>query len=87
MRQLIASAALSLMAACAPTAATEEPEPSPRYTFWRPAPVEGATEPSQVIANSTAADWRAVDPDDLLVMDLADGGRVIIELAPDFAPV
>ena len=63
------------------------PEPSSRYTFWRPAPVEGATEPSEVIAHSAAADWRAIAPDNLLVMDLADGGRVVIELAPDFAPV
>ena len=54
---------------------------------WRPTPVPGAIEPSQVVANSTAADWRPVDPENLLVMDLADGGRVIIELAPAFAPV
>jgi len=54
---------------------------------WQPQPVTGATEPSEVIANSTAEDWRAIDPENLLVMDLADGGRVIIELAPDFAPV
>lgn len=54
---------------------------------WRPAPVQGATEPSEVIANSAASDWRPVDPENLLVMDLAAGGRVIVELAPDFAPV
>ena len=84
--RFVAVAALSL-AACAETATTEGPETSARYTFWRPAPVEGATEPSEVIAGSTAADWRAVDPDNLLVMDLAEGGRVVIELAPEFAPV
>jgi peptidylprolyl isomerase len=54
---------------------------------WRPMPVTGATEPAEVIAHSAASDWRPVDPENLLVMDLADGGRVIIELAPDFAPV
>jgi peptidylprolyl isomerase len=75
------------LAACAQDTVTNLPEPSSRYTFWRPAPVEGATEPSEVVANSTAADWRAIDPDNLLVMDLADGGRVVIELAPAFAPV
>jgi peptidylprolyl isomerase len=87
MRRFAAFAAASFLAACAPTATTEGPEPSSRYTFWRPAPVEGATEPSEVVARSTAADWRPIDPDNLLVMDLADGARVIIELAPDFAPV
>jgi peptidylprolyl isomerase len=87
MRRLAVLATTLLLAACASTATTEAPEASPRYAFWRPAPVEGATEPSEVIAHSTAADWRAIEPDNLLVMDLADGGRVVIELAPDFAPV
>ncbi len=86
MRRLAVLAALTFIAACAEPAA-EQSEPSARYTFWRPAPVEGATEPSDVIANSNAADWRAIDPDNLLVIDLADGGRVVVELAPDFAPV
>ena len=86
MRRLTTLIAVSFLAACT-TASPEAAEPSPRYTFWRPAPVEGAIEPSDVIARSTAADWRSIDPDNLLVMDLADGGRVVIELAPDFAPV
>jgi len=54
---------------------------------WRPNPIAGATEPAEVVAHSAAADWRPIDPENLLVMDLADGGRVIIELAPAFAPV
>lgn len=59
---------------------------------WRPAPVANATEPAEIIAHSAATDWRPVDPENLLVMELADmpglaGGQVIIELAPDFAPV
>jgi peptidylprolyl isomerase len=59
---------------------------------WQPHAVTGATEPADVIAHSAAADWRAIDPENLLVVDLADangipGGRVIIELAPEFAPV
>ncbi|WP_114953533.1 peptidylprolyl isomerase [Sphingosinicella terrae] len=87
MRLAFALAAASLAAACTPASQEAAPEPSARYTFWRPAPVEGATEPSEVIARSTAADWRAVAPDNLLVMELADGKRVVIELAPDFAPV
>ena len=34
---------------------------------------------------ATAADWRTLDSENLLVMDIA-AGRVIIELAPQFAP-
>ena len=89
MRRLVAFAAVPFLAACASTAAAPDsaPEPSARYSFWRPAPVEGATEPAEAIASSTPADWRAVEPDNLLVMELAGGGRVVVELAPDFAPV
>src|SRR5689334_23288915 len=34
---------------------------------------------------SAASDWRTLDPENTLYMDL-DAGRVIIELAPQFAP-
>ena len=54
---------------------------------WRPQPVTGATEPAEVVTQSTAADWRAIDPENLLIMELADGQKVYIELNPDFAPV
>jgi peptidylprolyl isomerase len=40
---------------------------------------------SSVIAASKAGDWRPLDPQRTLYMDL-DAGRVIIELAPEFAP-
>ena len=39
----------------------------------------------EIIDASTAADWRMPDQDNLLVMDIP-GGRVVIELAPMFAP-
>jgi peptidylprolyl isomerase len=55
--------------------------------LWRPAPVKGAVEPADVLKATTAADWREIAPDNLLVLELGDGGRVLIELAPDFAPV
>jgi peptidylprolyl isomerase len=81
MRHFASLAAIAFLAACATA-----------QTGWRPAPVQGATEPAQVIAGSAASDWRPIDPENLLVMDLAaanglPAGRVIIELAPDFAPV
>ena len=78
MRQLI-FVLVALLAACA--------QRGPAPSAWRPTPVAGAPEPSEVVAGSAASDWRPVDPENLLVMDLADGGRVIVELAPDFAPV
>jgi peptidylprolyl isomerase len=40
---------------------------------------------TEVLAESTPADWRAIDPHSTLYMDLP-AGRVIIELAPQFAP-
>ena len=40
---------------------------------------------ADVIKESKPADWRALDPDNTLVMQTA-AGRVIIELAPTFAP-
>ena len=88
MRTILAAAVTASLASCTTQGAADpEPEASSRYTFWRPAPVQDATEPSEVIKNAAAADWRDVDPDNLLIMELRDGGRVAIELAPDFAPV
>jgi peptidylprolyl isomerase len=40
---------------------------------------------AEVLAGSTAADWRALDPQNTLYLELASG-RVVIELAPQFAP-
>lgn len=38
-----------------------------------------------MLKDSPASDWRALDPDNTLLMDL-NAGQVIIELAPRFAP-
>ena len=76
MKHAATAAALALLAAAA----------SAQPGRWQPRAVTDATEPAEVIAHSTAADWRAIDPENLLVLDLADG-QVIIELAPEFAPV
>jgi peptidylprolyl isomerase len=53
-----------------------------------PASAPAATHPSmpQILAASTAADWRPLDPENTLYVDLP-GGRVVIELAPRFAPL
>ena len=40
---------------------------------------------AEVLAASKPGDWRALDPENTLYLELA-GGRVVIELAPAFAP-
>ncbi len=93
MRAHLSAAATAIAAlfaaacATAPEPKAAETETSSRYTFWRPAPVLDAPEPSAVIQAAPAEAWRTIDPDNLLVMDLKDGGRILIELAGDFAPV
>ena len=43
--------------------------------------------PTSVIAASKPAEWRAIPADDLMVIDLKDGKRIVVQLAPLFAPV
>ncbi len=63
---------------CAGAAAERAPAtPSPL-----PAPTRTSAE---VLADSKPSDWRPVDPARTLLMEVA-GGRVVIELAPAFAP-
>jgi peptidylprolyl isomerase len=53
------------------------------------APLQGMAKPlpmAQILASSTPADWRTPDPENVLYLELATG-RVVIELAPDFAPL
>ena len=78
---------LTTAAACCLVLATSVSCVPQRPERWRPVPVQGAKEPSEVIAQSTPADWMPIRDEDLLVMDLADRSRIIIQLAPDFAPV
>src|SRR5439155_12637063 len=40
---------------------------------------------AEVLAASTSADWRSLDPEETLYLELPTG-RVVIELATDFAP-
>jgi peptidylprolyl isomerase len=45
-----------------------------------------AASPQDVLARSAASDWREIDPENTLYMELASG-RVVMELAPKFAPL
>ncbi|MGQ0585668.1 MAG: peptidylprolyl isomerase [Gammaproteobacteria bacterium] len=74
---LVAPLALVVLAGCAqqPTA-TAPPDTTPAAkppTF------------AEVLERSSPADWRALDPENTIYLELATG-RVVIELAPDFAP-
>src|SRR5689334_1486008 len=51
------------------------------------APGKKLLTPNDIVAQSPAGAWKAIPADDLMVIDLANGGRVVIELAPAFAPV
>jgi peptidylprolyl isomerase len=79
-RLLPASTAAAL--AMAITVANSAPPPPP------PASTEAAHRPlttADILASSTAADWRPLDPQNTLYLELP-AGRVIIEMAPQFAP-
>src|SRR5450631_3003809 len=50
------------------------------------APAAKAPSMTEVLKASSPADWRPLDPDNTLYVELP-GGRVVIELAPRFAPL
>ncbi|CAM5306865.1 peptidylprolyl isomerase [Rhodanobacter lindaniclasticus] len=71
-RQLAALALLAGLVAVPALAATDTQAPTPTR--------------AELLAKSTAAEWRTPDPHNLLVMQLPSG-RVLIELASDFTPL
>jgi peptidylprolyl isomerase len=46
-----------------------------------------ALAPTEITQAAPASDWRDIPESDLLLMNMAGGGRVVIQLAPDYAPV
>ena len=51
------------------------------------APPKKRLTPTDIVGSAPASAWKAIPADDLMVMDLASGGRIVIQLAPAFAPV
>jgi peptidylprolyl isomerase len=80
---LAGAAAIALTASCSQT----PPADNGPAAAWRPVPATDAVEPSETIKSAPASAWRPVDPENLLIMDLKNGARIAIELAPEFAPV
>ncbi len=70
---LAAVVSFALLGTMAPLTAQEPAAPQKPKTM------------QEILDASTARDWRDPDPTRTLYMDL-DGGRVVIELAPEFAP-
>src|SRR5690242_19430736 len=73
-----------VLAACA-SAAAQAPPAAPAQ------PAAAGAQPAQppsmadILAQSPASDWRPLDLENTLYMELPSG-RVIIELSPDFSP-
>jgi peptidylprolyl isomerase len=51
------------------------------------APATKLQTPNDIVSAAPASAWKTIPADDLLVMDLANGGRIVVQLAPAFAPV
>ncbi|MCL6741736.1 peptidylprolyl isomerase [Sphingomonas sp. RB56-2] len=51
-----------------------------------PTPAKPQT-PGEILAAAPQSDWRPIAADDLLVVEFKDGKKVVIQLAPEFAPV
>jgi len=51
------------------------------------APAKTLPTPNDIVAAAPASAWKPIRADDLLVIDLRNGDRVVIQLAPAFAPV
>jgi peptidylprolyl isomerase len=69
------AAALSVLLLCGTAAGA----PAPAATVKKPVTV------AEVLGASSSTDWRTLDPQNTLYMELP-AGRVVIELAPQFAP-
>lgn len=78
--RLVGALAAACLAAPAPAAETK---PSKPVSEVRSAHSPATT--ADVLAATKPEDWRALDPQDTLYLELASG-RVVIELAPAFAP-
>ena len=72
MRLSLTAAAVSLVSA----AAMAQAPASPKYAT-----------PTGLVAESKPGEWQAIPADDLMVIDLKNGQRVVVQLAPLFAPV
>lgn len=82
---LILTGLMLALAACSPQTA-----PKPTATATSPTvpakPEDKSPSVADFVARSQPADWRPLDPENTLYIDFPGKGRVIIEMAPAFAP-
>ncbi|WP_422014525.1 peptidylprolyl isomerase [Roseateles sp.] len=76
---------LACLAALALSLGAHAANAAPAKTAKAAKPAKSAKSAADVLKDSPAGDWRALDPDNTLLMELATG-QVVIELAPRFAP-
>jgi peptidylprolyl isomerase len=74
---LLAMLSVALLSITPTAASAQSPE--------APAAAQQPKSMQELLDASSPSDWRRLDPADTLYLDLASG-RVVIELAPDFAP-
>jgi peptidylprolyl isomerase len=80
----LASLALCVLALAAGLGAAPVHKKTPPAKAAASAPAP-AKSPAEILAAASPAEWRRIDPAHTLYLDL-DSGRVIIELAPGYAP-
>lgn len=51
------------------------------------APAQKLPTPNDIVAQAPAIAWKTIPADDLMIIDLKNGGRIVVQLAPAFAPV
>jgi peptidylprolyl isomerase len=51
------------------------------------APAKKLLTPTDVVAAAPASAWKTIPADELMVIDLANGARIVVQFAPAFAPV
>jgi peptidylprolyl isomerase len=77
---------VGILAALALSACASAPEPVPPADGAGPAdPAAPVRSVQEILDQSPATDWRPLDPENTIYMEL-ERGRVIIELAPHYAP-
>ena len=83
------AACASVQASVAPVEAAQAPVGQPLVStdVAVKASSEKPKTPTEIVAQAPASAWLAIPADDLLVMQMASGGQVVIQLAPAFAPV
>jgi peptidylprolyl isomerase len=85
--KVLVSIVLAVTSAPADLAQNPTPRTAPALDASSVASAQKPAAPTvaSVLAAATAADWRPLDPENTLYMELATG-RVVIEIAPEFAP-